>query len=48
MYLYLIETFCIVNETQKLENEFWDYDLIETFCIVNIRSGTGSAIKIYI
>ena len=34
-FLYLIETFCIVNKVPVILKYAKDSDLIETFCIVN-------------
>ena len=39
-YLHLIETFCIVNDSLRGQEERVSIDLIGTFCIVNIQLRT--------
>ena len=35
LMMYLIGTFCIVNEEVPSEYQIYKFNLIETFCIVN-------------
>ena len=40
VYIDLIETFCIVNDSLRGQEERVSIDLIGTFCIVNIQLRT--------
>ena len=45
IWLYLIETFCIVNVRPVVDYLIDSNDLIETFCIVNEGIALGDILK---